>query len=484
LIYRPHARIVFEMFTRYRELRGNLIQLHREMSERPFFFPDFESWVDPEIIAKIKLNKVPGGYTMSLTSLQRLLTNPIYIGWWCFDNTMLVDETGTPKTNHEPIIPPEKRDELFWYAFKQRSAYNIDGTKNTEVVGQKPRRYTQENSPVNPSILKELISSGDEKYLVTVQPQYNNQNERTGKYLYAFRKKMNGYSSGAKYMLSTELVDNVFWQQLMTRLWQTEDFTEFARTEEKITETAASEREEITEQIAACDRKINKLFKRLAAIEDDPDEAEESQEEHEEDEETEEDVTKKFIKTLKAECRKFTTEKKRLLVRLEKLEKHEPDTYSQQMITYHQLLRKIGEKAREIYTLSELRDIVDIFATEIILDTIAPRVWKLTITWRDPSWGIDEIISMREGGNPSVKWTDAEKELLKVHYATAKRSELLELLPNRSWIGIRTIASELKLRRHRDDSEDMFHPDICLLDFTAIQAYGLSAGVNYVRSSR
>ena len=77
-----------------------------------------------------------------------------------------------------------------------------------------------------------------------------------------------------------------------------------------------------------------------------------------------------------------------------------------------------------------------------------------------------------------------EKELLKKHYAEAKRSELLELLPNRSWIGIRTIASELKLRRHRDDSEDMFHPDICLLDFTAIQAYGLSAGVNYVRSSR
>src|SRR5439155_11854154 len=45
-VYVPHARIVFELFVRYRELRGNLIQLHREMSERPFFFPDFESWVD------------------------------------------------------------------------------------------------------------------------------------------------------------------------------------------------------------------------------------------------------------------------------------------------------------------------------------------------------------------------------------------------------------------------------------------------------
>ncbi len=92
--YLPWEPIILRMFERYRELDDSLMAMHREYDALPFMFPDFEEWVDPEIIAKVKLKKVPRGYTMGLTTMARMLWNPVYIGWWIYDNTILVDAEG------------------------------------------------------------------------------------------------------------------------------------------------------------------------------------------------------------------------------------------------------------------------------------------------------------------------------------------------------------------------------------------------------
>src|SRR5260370_30427361 len=192
--------------------------------------------------------------------MARMVTNPVYVGWWIYENKILVGEDGRPIINHEPIIPPERQEELFWHVFRQRSPYNIDGTKNTDTIGQRPRRYTQLNSPPNPAMLKKIVTSGDPAYVVRVQPQYNNNNFRSGKYLYAFRPRMNGYSGGAKYMLSTDMVDDVYFQRLMQHLWETKDFEDYAKTEEVEAGNKKAEAQEAAEQIAACERKIAKLL--------------------------------------------------------------------------------------------------------------------------------------------------------------------------------------------------------------------------------
>jgi len=287
---------------------------------------------------------------------------------------------------------------------------------------------------------------------------------------------MNGYSGSAKYMLATDMVDNVFWSRLMERLWQTEDFTDFATTEQEREGNNEAEIAEIKEQIGACERKLAKLLRRLTLFEEDKQENDPSETDENEAETLE--AEKKLIKFLKSECQKFTTEKTRLEKRLEKLEGGKPDTYSAQMVTYHELLREIGDRAREIYSIEELYDVVETFTAQVTLDTISPRVWKLTITWRDPAWGVDEIVSLRLEGNPGLSWTDVEREILQLQYGISTRRQLLEMLPTRSWVGIRTIASEMKLRRHRDDSENEFPYDICLVDWQAIQQYGLSISVD------
>ncbi len=406
-----------------------------------------------------------------------MLTNPVYLGWWCYDNTILVDETGKPKITHDPIIPLARQDELFWHIFRQRSPYNIDGTKNLDSIGQRPRRYTQLDSPPNPAMLKKVVRAADPTLIIRVQPQYSAENFRTGKYLYAFRLRMNGYSGSAKYMLATELVDNVYWQALMSHLWQTEDFASYANTEEQQEDTREKDIKETRALIDACERKLAKLFKRLTLVQEGQEDEEDEIVLDEEEQIARDKALKKMLKFLTDEITKYTVEKQRLEARLKKLE-DSPDTYCAQMIEYHDLLRQLGDRVREIYSIEELYDVVTTFTTGVTLDTISPRVWKLVITWRDPAWGQDEIVSLRLEGNPGNKWTPVEKELLRMQYGISTRRELLEMLPTRSWIGIRTIASEMGLRRSRDDTPNEFPYDICLADWQAVQVHGLVIAVD------
>jgi len=474
--YMPWSPIILRMFERYRELNDNLMALHREYDAKPFMFPDFEDWVDPEIVAKCRLQKVEGGYTMALGTMTKMLCNPVYIGWWIYDNTILVDQEGKPIINHEPIIQPGREEELFWHVFRQRSPYNIDGTKNMETIGQRPRRYTQLDSPPCPAMLKKIIEAADPALNIRVQPQYSARYNQAGKYLYALRVRMNGYSSGAKYMLATELVDTVYWQALMMHLWQTKDFECYAKTEEQQEDTREKDIKETKALIDAVERKLAKLYKRLTIVQEGQEDEEDEIILDEEEQKARDQALKKMIQFLTSEITKFTVEKQRLEARLEKLE-GKTDTYAAQMMEYHDLLRQLGDRVREIYSIEELYDVVNTFTTRVTLDTISPRVWKMVITWRDPAWGVDEIVSLRIEGNPGSKWTEEERAVLATHYKTARRRQLLELLPFRSWVGIRTIAVEMGLKRQRDDSPNEFPFDICLADWQAIQQYGLSITV-------
>ncbi len=275
-------------------------------------------------------------------------------------------------------------------------------------------------------------------------------------------------------MLATDMVDSVYWQRLMQHLWDTKDFEDYAKTEQQVEGNREAEIKEVNALIDACERKLTKLLKRLAIVQESKEDTEEDTIVFsEEDQKARDAALKKMITFLTSEITKFTVENQRLEKRLEKLEGGKPDTYSAQMIEYHELLRIVGDRAREIYSIEELYDVVDTFTTGVILDTVSPRVWKLTIQWRDPVWGNDEIVCMRTEGNPSITWTEEELTILHEYYETATRRKLLTILPNRSWIAIRTIASEQKLRRKRDDSSNEFAYDICYADWQAIRQYEL-----------
>jgi hypothetical protein len=99
----------------------------------------------------------------------------------------------------------------------------------------------------------------------------------------------------------------------------------------------------------------------------------------------------------------------------------------------------------------------------------------MIIHWRDTSWGVEEIVAIRQG-NPSIWWTVENDKLLREHYPTATRRELMELFPDRPVTAMYRRASTLGLKRiveDRDSGKLDFAEDLSLVDHAVMEKYGL-----------
>lgn len=86
------------------------------------------------------------------------------------------------------------------------------------------------------------------------------------------------------------------------------------------------------------------------------------------------------------------------------------------------------------------------------LRSVAPSWLELRIEWKMEGWETDTayIRALRGTGK---QWNEEEEELLRRLYPSALGKELLEALPNRSWLGIYSHAQELGMHRiNRDRS--------------------------------
>jgi len=458
VVYEPHARIMRWIFRRFKELNGRLWQLHRELLQVPFVFPEFESWVETEgFTAKTNMKKVLGGYKIGSTALEEMLCNVAYIGYWVYKGELI------SSASHDPIIPSDEQEQ-FWYAFNRRSRINPDGTQNENYVGNPPaRRYIQNGEEVPDAMLKFLVTSEDPMYLINVKPRYNKQGQRTGQYLYSFTTSVKHTGKrDHKYMLMTTEVDGMFWRLLVARLEQIEDFETFASTEEENKVEVQAQRDEILAQIDACERTMKRLSKRLVQLSTINEQGEEVDDDDE------------LVQDIKKEHKRFSVEKRRQEERLQLLEGAK-STYASQMVTYRELILEVREKINEYTTIEERQEIADMFATKVLLNTLSPRVYKMSIHWRDTTWGQDEVVALREG-NPSIWWTVDNDKLLKEHYPTATRRELMEMFPDRPVSAIYRRASTLRLKKTVEDRDsgklDMVE-DLSLVDRTVMEKHGL-----------
>ncbi len=96
VVYTPHATIVLYIFERFYALEGDFTALCKELEEIPALFPDFAEWVDIRNLPKKSRKKVPGGYHISDTGLELLLTNPTYLGWWIVQGDIISRENEQP----------------------------------------------------------------------------------------------------------------------------------------------------------------------------------------------------------------------------------------------------------------------------------------------------------------------------------------------------------------------------------------------------
>jgi len=141
IIYEPHAKIIKWLFVRFIELGYDLVAFKRELQQKPRIFPAFESFVHPADISRCNLREQNGGYSFCETTLERILTNEVYIGTY-------KREGATRLKNHPAIVD----EELFWSVYDHIKDFRPDGTPTHRI---RLVRYSQR---VNYSDREPLIS--------------------------------------------------------------------------------------------------------------------------------------------------------------------------------------------------------------------------------------------------------------------------------------------------------------------------------------
>jgi hypothetical protein len=148
-------------------------------------------------------------------------------------------------------------------------------------------------------------------------------------------------------------------------------------------------------------------------------------------------------------------------------------TQAQIRRTYKQMIRDAGQCWHEVVSPEEMPMLVDTFIDKVVIDPATSHFYKMLIHWCDPEWGIDELVCYRDS-NASVLWTENELALLKEHYETASREELLHMFPTRAYTSLVFQATKLGISRPRHDPTENIPRTFSLLDWQIMQQYSVT----------
>ena len=472
-VYTSHATIVVYIFERFYALEGDFTALCKELEEIPALFPDFAEWVDIRNLPKKSRKKVPGGYHISDTGLELLLTNPAYLGWWIVQGDIISRE------NHAPIID-KGHEYLFWYAFERLAAYTTEGKKNEQKQHVLHRRFYHKHTSVQVLLNKKKLISP--QGVVSVQPsRYGFAYTITPQEYHVLRLKLCA--------IHADRIDAEFTRCFFRHLDETHDFDEYRKWVE---EEAAKHQSQLTtllsqlteieaQQEAILDEKlslrqqINGKIKKALAENPDTDVAALKQ--------RLEDEVAGDMERLRKRAANLDNLTLQLKEQIEALERNQQLQTARKFVDFH---TEVAKLRREWHTkpLAVRAEFVNLFITQVAFTVVAPHWVKLEMYWRHPLWGIDTLYLYRNKGM-HPEWTEAEREIVKALYPSAPREEILQLLPTKTWRSIRSEALRLGVTRVVAKEKGTVLSTLTWLDIEFMRQEGFSdLNTKYVSSSQ
>ncbi len=448
IIYEPHARVVRWLFERYRELGGRINDLLREIECRHYLFPAFDANIDAALLTRYANQKVWSedgtaiiGYTIaSDRGLRGLLSNPAYVGYWIYNDIAVNSD------NHKPIVDYG----LFLYAFNRLSPCHLDGSPN-QLFLEKRKRYVKKHRADKPALLKNHIEPEDQGY--TIQswdvPLTGRTTKGTAAVFYGFYPRKSGVRPSAKYMIPALDIDSFFLERFIKRLQNAEGFDDF------LSEESAEQQEQIYLQ-QDIERDIKAAELQMARIEKQID--------------TGELTNPELLRKANATYTRLQEDLVRLRERQRETTTNKTET--QKRRSYKQMMHEAGECWDEVVRTEEIPLMIDTFVEKVVITPHSPRFYTMSIHWLDPEWGCDEALCFRDG-NPSLRWSRQEDDLLKRLYPMASREELLQTIPSRSFHAMTHRAHTFKLSRLVYETS-LIPPTMCWKDFQFMQEHCLT----------
>jgi hypothetical protein len=446
IAYQPHIERLDWIYNRFRQVGGGLHDLFREIHRQKDFFPPFEEWVPDVVLTHCRLlmslfddqeevtieQLRETGFTIqSPTGLRSILMNPFNAGMLVYKGVLLNAEDHDPATDLG----------AFLYAFNRLSPTNLDGTPNQSFL-EKRRVYAKRFDSKTVAALYGKLEAAYPNYRVYLRDAPTNEEtrkkanpdpEEVRKY-YAF------YDYGVeirhlRYLIPVGEIDGCFFAHFVHALQEANDFEDYLE----------HEQEEVKQREKALARVERDILATQAAME-----RIEAQVENGE-------LTNP---NLARTANKQYTSLEQELARLEsqKVEVEATTTRAQRRIGYNELMKRAGDRWSEIVKPEDLPEMVDTFVEKVVWEMLSPRFYTLTIQWRDPEWGADELLCFRDL-HPITRWTEEDIALLREYYPTATAEELLQLFPDRTPMGIRKKARKLGIKSDTEKDWEGYRND-------------------------
>lgn len=423
IIYHPHADIIEWLFRRYRQLDGNLSQLHREVYARVqrdgYLFPDFQG---VQRVPPTNLRHIEGGYTVTYQGLWGILTNPIYLGWWLHKGEIISRE------NHDAIVSEDD----FWWAFEHLSPVDTNGEE--WATSDRPRRkQVRETMGVHDALLSGVVRHPrGEVYAFKYMRVYT---------AIEMRDTLKMRPISVKIDALDDLVIRRMLYRIKPLMFQNADNRGLvAQVSEEAYDSRPGTLKRIEARLLVLDANLN----------------------------TAPDLVHPSKRV------EWLTEQNTLIQQYQEvtasLKKDADNTVS---VDEALTLLERATNAWDQMRLPERKRLVSVAFKEVMIETLSPHIVKITLVWKLLKLAHQQDVGFYyRGASGTRDWTPDEIEALVEAYPTAPQSTLMQMFPERSMLAMESMASEHGVRRIGRQKREI-SSDVSLRDIQVAEEHGL-----------
>jgi hypothetical protein len=408
VVYQPWQEKMQWLFRRFKDLNWGIPQLIREIEQLPYLFPMPSEDDYARFIFKNSLTKVPGGFKPRIDqTVKNWLTNAGLIGWW-----IVSEESGEVIIdNHDPVIDRASFEEAYIHI----TGYNLDGVLIPGV--RRERTFQARRSRVKEpgAVLRYILKNPGANITVTPggKPHDN---------YVAYKRDDGKVYTDSIFAIPCADLDDVVVDRLATISEVDAHLADrILANIQAVQEQQAEAALTIEEELAGFEAQIVELRTRLISLKTILN-----------DQETLEGLGNK-LNGLIGE-RDTLKEKKRTLSLINGKEEVAEfyDTIGNVKALFHKL------------TLEKQQKLFGLVANKVEIVPLSPHWLRITIHWVGSVFNRPDVCLLwRQNGARGPRLKQWELDLLREQYPVCKRyTDLLTLLPNRTWSGIRKTARE------------------------------------------
>ncbi len=431
VIYEPWAEEMRKLALRAQALSWDMGKLNREVARKAFLFPEIPEEDKERYMFKTTLRLIPGvGYKpVDPQTIRDWLTNEMLIGWWQPDE----DKPDTIIDNHPAVLDYA----LFAEGYAELKGYTLDGEPVDNWGGITRIRKTRETPPdlLFHGRLAVAPPAPDRTAFISVDEH------RSKWYYYGHSRQAQGMVTDKFLSIPGAPFDAIVIERLKALEKADRQMKDKVKaTLEQVYDQQSEDFVSIHQQIEGITTQlVENAKKRMRTSADDP-----------------------MYGMLEEEAEDLLERQRALEAKKEKLSLVDSPEEIEKL---HRLLGNF-EAVWPTFDLDQRQRAFSLLINRIEVEVVSPHWIRLSIDWLDaisPRLDIAYLWKAMPSRSGIYRFDEEEKEILRQHYPSAPRLEILRVLPSRTWHSIQRQAELMHVKREIPSNDNII-PRVCYSD--------------------